>query len=276
MPRVTFNRLTRNKASQKRRRTSAITRSKYRPKTAAANRSLIKSNAYAIRAVKRLLPPSIYTDYQLTGAYGPFLSPAPGNYFNIFAVELMTPFTWSPVLRADNNVLESSMTLIKRMQLNLRHQLGESNWCQITTFVVSIRRDSANRIISQATLSTPQDYIYNDQNFNVRLSPNLFKVHWVTNVSLMANSWQQEKAEVGGVGIAFNPAKTLTKSQVNMNLNYKIRQPSGTSWKNMNQEQFPPHQRLYLLSFFKGNTNEGDDNPPRVDYDSLVTCFNSS
>ena len=276
MPRVTFNRMSRKKSTMRRRRTSTVTRAKYRPRTTAANRNLIKSNAYAIRSLKRLIGPSIYTDYQLTGAYGPFVSGAPANYFNIFEVELMTPFTWNPVLRQDQNVLESSSTLIKRMQLNLRHSLGESNWCQITTFVVSLRRDAANRIISQTTLIPDQDYIYNSEDFNVRLSPQTFKVHYVRNVSLMSNAWLQPKTTIGTNEFVGNPNTTLARGQVNMTLNYKVRQPSGTTWKGMNQEQFPPHQRLYLLSFFKGNTNDVDDDPPRVDYDSLVTCFNAA
>lgn len=277
MPRVTFNRLSKKRSIMRKRRTSTMTRAKYAPKTARYNRSLIKSNAYAIRSLKRLMPPCLYTDYQLTGAYSPFLTDAPSNYFNIFAVELMSPITWAPVLRADANVLDASTTLIKRLQLNLRHSLGESNWVQITTFVVSLRRDSANRIISQATLQTPQDYIYNSQNFNVRVSPQLFKVHYVRNVSLTSNAWLTSKASVGGVdGLATNPQTTFTRGQTNMKLNYRIRQPSSAPWKTMNQEQFPPHQRLYLLSFIKGNTNNPDDDPPRVDYDSLVTCFNAT
>lgn len=276
MPRVTFNRMSKKKSTVRRRRVSTTFRAKYAPKTTRVNRSLIKSNAYAIKSIRRLMPPPIYTDHQLTGAYGPFTSGAPSNYFNIFTVELMSPATWTDVLRKDANVEQASSTLVKRMQLNLRYSLGESNWCQLTTFVVSLRRDAANRIIDQNNLTEDEDYIYNGQNFNPRLNPAVFKVHYVRNLSLMANSWLLDKATITNQEVVGNQALTFAKGQVNMTLNYKIRQPLGTQWNTMNQDQMPPHQRLYLMSFFKGNTNEVDDIAPRVDYDALYTCFNAS
>lgn len=281
MPRVTFNRLSKKRNHTRARRSSTITKSKFKPRTAAANRSLITSNAYAIKAVKRMLPPPIYTDYQYSGSYGPFLTPAPDPYFNIFAAELMTPNLWAEVLRQDPVVTRGSSTLVKRMQLNLRYTLGASNWCQITTFVVSIRKDAANRVINEAGLVQGEDYITlnpgNLQQFNPRLNPAVFKVHYTRDVSLMAGAWTQPAAELaGGDTLVSNSATTFKKGQVNMKLNFRLRQPTGTRWRIMTQSQLAPSQQLYLLTFFRGQTDQSDDDPCRLDWDALYTCYNSS
>ncbi len=260
----------------RKRRTSTTTRAKYAPKTTRMNRSLIKSNAYAIRSIRRLMPRPVYTDHQYVGEYSPFISDAPSNYFNIFVRDLMSPNLWTDVLRKDANVEQASSTLVKRMQLQLRYNLGESNWCQMSTFVVTIRKDAANRVIDQNNLTLDEDYIFNSQNFNPRLNSAVFKVHYVRHLSLTSSVWQEPKAEVAGAEIIGNQGFSFAKGQVNMKLNYKIRQPLGTQWNTMDQDQLPPHQRIYLMTFFKGNTNEPDDNPPLVQFDALYTCFNAS
>ena len=277
MPRVSFNRLTRKRSSVKRRRTSASTRAKYLPKTRFANRSLIKQNASVIRAVRRMIPPPIWSDYQYKGAYGPFISGAPSNYFNIFASELMTPNAlWQPVLRQDLNIQSASSTLVKRMSVNIRTSLGQSNWCQVTTFIVSLRKDAANRIVSQSGLTVDEDYILGEQDFNPRLNPSVFKVHYVRHLSLMSNAWQQNKTLIGTTEFVGNPNTTYAKGQVNIKPNIRLRQPVGTPWITMDQDQLPPHQRYFILTFFKGNTDAVDDDPPRVDWDALYTVYNAS
>ena len=280
MPRTTFNTLRKKRSSVRRKRTSVITRAKYKPRTTAANRSLIKSNAFAIRAVKRMMPPPIYTDYQYTSGYAPFYSdlPASGNFFNILSEPLMSPIQWSDVLRQDSNVVLASSTLVKRMQINLRYTLGQANWCQISTFVVSVRKDAANRDIDQNGLVLNEDYIFNTQNFNPRLNSSVLKVHYVRHVSLMASAWTRSATEIGQDDTVLygDPKSTWAKGQVNMTLNYRLRQPTGTAWRGMDDSQLPPSQRLYLLTFFKGNTQNSDDDPVRVDWDAMYTCFNSS
>lgn len=285
MPRVTFNRLSTRRARTKRRRSSTAVKAKYMPKTTRANRSLIKSNAAAIRTIRRMIPPAVYCDFQYTSAYSPFLDNAPGNYFNIFASDMMSPrdqqqppqILWQPVLRQDPNVLNASKTLVKRFKLNLRFSLGESNWCQISTFLVTLRKDAANRVVSQNGLILDEDYVYSDQNFNPTLNSQVFKCHFVRHVSLMSNAWQQPKTTIGtGTEFVGNPNTTLKKSQVNVKCNISLRQPIGTPWVQMSQDQLPPHQRYYLLTFFKGNTNGVDDDPPRVDWDALYTTYNAA
>lgn len=285
MPRVTFNRLSRKRSTTRRRRTSVSTRARFAPKTARANRSLIKSNASAIRAVRSMIPPPVYCDFQYTNANEPFLSDVPpGNYFNILSAELMSPrssfqpggLLWQPCLRQDPNVLNSSATLVKRMTINMRYSLGASNWVQISNFIVTLRKDAANRTIDQNGLVADEDYVYSDQNYNPTLNSNVFKVHYVRHLSLMSNAWMQPKAQVGGDTFAGNPNTTWAKGQVNIKPNIRLRQPIGTPWVQMTQSQLAPHQRYYMLTFFKGQSNEPDDQAPRVDWDAIYTTYNSS
>lgn len=253
------------------------------PKSTYANRKLIKSNAYAIRSIKKLLPPAVYTDYQYTDGLSPFLT-FPEPYFTIRSVELMNPSLWAPVLRQDPNVLTVSSTRVKRMSMNLRYTLGQSDWCQITVFVVSVRKDAADRVIGAAGLTQGQDYIFSrpGQEFNPRLNPAVVKVHYTRDVSLAASAWLENKTIIDAPGqsgleetIFGNTKTTFSKGQVNMKLNFYIKQPIGGQWKNMTQDQLSPYQRLTLLVFFKGKTSAVDDNPPRLDFDALYTCYNS-
>jgi len=279
MPLTRFNGLRKNANRTRRRRTSVLTKSKYKPRTTRANRSLIKANAYDIRKIRQLMPPSIYCDFQYSDVLAPFTASAPAPYFTIDIANLMEPNLWNAVLRQDPNVIDSSSTLVKRMQMNMRYALGESDWCQFTTFIVSLRKDASNRVISFSNLNPGQDYIYSAlQNFNPRLNPAVFKVHYVRNVSLMSNGWLQPKAEIGpdDTVVAADSSNTFAKGQVNLKLNYRIRQPLGTPWRTMTQAQFPPHQRLYLMTFFRGQTKEPDDLAPRMDWDNLITTFNAS
>lgn len=283
MPRVTFNRLSKKKSRTKRRGTSTLTKAKYKPRTAAANRSLIKSNAYAIRAVKRLLPPSIRCDWQWSGAMFADLVGSPAFTTSYSVVPLMDPLSWRACLRQDEQVPDSSTTRVLRMSMNLRYTLGISDWSQYTLFVVTVRPDSADRNVNN--LAVGNDYINSfGQDMNVRLSPDLFKVHYTRNVSLTKNTWISQANTLGANAspAGYNPQTTMAKGQVNLKLNMRIRNPNRTApWKDMEIDQFSPHERYYLLCFF--TQRAASLNPPvpgqagaRVDYDALFTTFNSS
>ncbi len=275
MPFVRFNRLTKTRASTRKRRTGAITRSKYAKKTVAANRSLIKTNAYAIRAVKRMLPPPVYCDFQYSGQLLASNTDAPLAESSYSTAELMTPKFWASVLRQDPNVEESSSTLVKRMQLNLRHSLQTSNYAQVTCFVVSLRKDAANRNL--LSLVVGQDYIYDQSdNFNVRLNSAVFKCHYSRNLTMTKNTLFYQSAIVGGTALATSPGLTFAKGQVNMKLNFKLRQPLGTTWRDMEIKQLLPQQRLYLLCFWTHQADTAGTSPPELGYDALYTTFNAS
>lgn len=277
MRRSSLTKMSRTKV--RRRRTSVLKRARFQKPTARNQKKQIMGNAMAIRSLKRLVPPPVYTDYQYSRGYGPFFQPSPADYSSILCDSLMNMSQWVPVLRRDDNALQSTTTLIKRMQINLRYDLGESNWCQITSYIVSLRRDAANRTPDiPATLVENQDFIVStQQGQNARLNSSVFKIHAYRNLSLVSNSWRGDSATAGGSTFASNSALTFGKGQVNLKLNFKIRQPTTSSnWKSMTQAQLSPSQRLYILTFFKGSTNDVDDQPPGVFYDCLTTCYNAS
>lgn len=279
MPLVRRNNLGKFASSVRRKRTGVIKRAKFQAPTARNQKNQILGNAMAIRALKRIIPPAVWTDYSFCFTYGPFIAAA-GDYQSVLCDKLTNLTQWTPVMRRDANALVSSTTLIKRMQINLRYELAQSNWVQATTFIVSLRKDASNRDPSnEATLVQNEDYIIStQQGLNARLNPAVFKVHYARNVSMMSNAWRQDAVPiVGGVPLVSNSALTFAKGQVNLKLNMKVRQPSvATNWKVMQIEQLPPSQRLYILTFFKGNATDPSLDSPSVSYDCLNTCYNSS
>lgn len=283
MPRVTFNRLTKKKSHTRKRRSSTLSKAKFKPKTAKANRSLIKSNAYAIRAIKRLMPPVIRCDWQRSGALFADLTDSPAFTTSYDFVPLMNPLSWRACLRQDEQVPDSSTTRVLRMSMNLRYSLQQSDWCQFTMFVVTIRPDSSDRNL--AALQIGNDYINSfGQDMNVRLSSDLFKVHYTRNVSLTKNGWLTTPNSIGtNPSVAsYDPSTTMARGQVNIKLGLRIRNPNRTApWKDMEIDQFSPHERYYLLCFFTQRASLL--NPPvtpeqgaRLDYDALFTTYNSS
>lgn len=285
MPRVTFNRLTKKKSTVRKRRTSVITKAKYQKPTARNQRKQILSNAVAIRTIRRLMPKPVYTDWQYSGT---LTALAPDDSFSetTRAVQLMSPFDpqnnqpfWFPVLRQDQNVVESSATRVLRMQINLRYRLGQSNWAQFTTFVVTLRKDATDVVPNNLTKG--EDYITNSgDDFNVRLNPAVFKVHYVRNVSLMYNAWVTRAATVGNNVFAGNPNTTYSKGQVNMKLGLNIRQPTqGLSWTGMDQSQFGPSQRYFLITFIVQQADASTaplTDVAKLNFDALYTCYNAS
>ena len=278
MPRVTHNAASKTRRQTTRRnRASTLIRARYTRRTTGANRSLITSNALAIRSIKRAMPKPIMTDYQYTFASAPLFGGTvpPELFTTIENNELMSPTLWASVLRKDENVAVASKTRLLRMQANLRFSLGEASWCQMSTFIVTIRKDAANRVINQANLVLGDDYIYSGQSYQPRLNPLIFRVLYRRHVSLMAGTWQEEPFTQGNNVFTSNSQTTLAKGQVNVKLNIALRQPNGEPWRNMNQSQLPPHQRYFQLTFYRGEVLAVDSDPPRVDTDILYTAYNA-
>lgn len=273
MPRVSFNRLSKKRSSTRKRRASVYTKTRYARPSAHRNKKLALTNALAIRAIKRMQPPKAYCDWQQASTLFADVAASPNYTTTIASAQLMSPLNWTAVLRQDANVLEASSTLVKRLVCNLRYTLQDSNWAQISLFVVTFRKDAANRTIN--SLTSPEDFIRSTQDFVVRLNPSVCKVHYVRHVSLTKGAFAEAPAVAGGVAFAGNPATTMAKGQVNMTLNAKIRQPLGTTWTAMDQDQFVPGMRYQLLCFITQQSDSSTVNTGvRIDYDCLATTMN--
>lgn len=234
------------------------------------------SNAQAIRAVRRMMPPPVYTDYQLRGTLDSLVVPGDDSFqLNIQSQSLMSPFQWTQVLRKDPDVLNQVTTRVLRQQINLRYALELSNRAQVSLFVVSFRKNAANR--SPAGLIDGEDYIRGATEYNVRLNPAVFKVHYTRDVSLTRNGWNTAPAAAGGALFAGNPETTFKKGQITMKLNTTMREPNGGFWSQMNIDQQPYYNKYWLIAFFyQQGTGLTANQGARVEYDILTTCYNTA
>lgn len=258
-------------------RVKTAIKAKYEAPTASNQRQQILGNAQDIAMIRSLMPKNVYTDYQYSGIQETFIAQAPFPFSTLGVSELMTPALWKTVMRQDANVVVASTTKIERMQLNLRWTLRGADYLNVTTFVVTLRKNAANRIISSTGLQLDQDYIVSTTDkFGVRLNPAVFDVKYSKNINLTCNGWDLDPTRSNQVNEAFNPQTTFETDSTSMSLNWNLKEPTGAPWLTMNQDQLAPYQRLYLLSFFQGKTGAVDDIASRLSFDALYTCCNAS
>jgi hypothetical protein len=257
-------------AKRKSRRASNLKKTRYQAPTARNQKRQILGNATAINRIYKMLPSPAYCDWQLGGAH---YSGPPGLAINtaINSTELLDPQSWISVLRKDENVSESSTTQVKRMQMNIRYMLNDSRYSQMSLFIVTIRKNAANRL-NLNVLTQGNDYISSvEQGWNVRLNPAVFKVHYARYCTLTNNALLLPVGVVAGT-----PTTTYKKGQVNISMNMKLREPNGFPWVQMQQFQLTPSNRYYLLTFQNTITRTGDPDllPASINYDCLFTTYN--
>lgn len=263
--------------SRKRRRTSTVTKAKYQAPTARNQRKQIISNAKAVAYLNKIVRANrIWCDWQYFGDHFAKIDPA-GNYTAGWGAFALTDFSlWNPVLRTDDNVSDSSTTFVKRMQINMRYSLNASNLAQFSVFIVTLRRTSADYDPLTAAPATPTDYIVNSQDYNVRLNPAVFKVHYARQLTLTNNAFNSPivAAETAG-----NPNTTWAKGQVNLQPKMKVRAPTGPTpkWKTLTAPEVPYYQRYFLLIYINQSSASGLDpnTGARLQFDQLSTTINA-
>jgi len=267
--------LTANMPGTKRKYGKTVAKARYGSTSPAAQQRLILSNAKAIRSMQRMQQPSVYCDWQLGGQFSAIGDEA-GNFTqSVLAQDLMQTGAWLAVMRKDTNVAESSATLVKRLQLNMRMDLNGANYAQFSIFVVSLRDNAASLIPTSTSLTKSVDYIDSVQDFNVRLNPANFKIHFQKYVSLTAGGWLQPQTIAGGETFFGDPGTTFAKCQADMAPNVDLRNPTNTRWDQLTSFQLKPADRRYLLVFI---TQQAPANPapdvPSLTYDLLCTTVN--
>lgn len=265
------NALRKYTAKRVRRRTSNLTKTRFQAPTARNQKRQILTNAKAISRVYKMLPSPSYCDWQLSGTHESLPNPGDGYTNTTLATPLLDPFSWNSVLRKDPVVDQSSTTCVKRMVINMRYFLQDSTYTQMSVFIVTLRKDASNRQIDLQPLTEKDDFIYGGENdWNVRLNPSVFKVHFARYITLTNNVLLGPSSLSVG-----NPRQTYGKGQVTIPLNVNIREPNGLPWKSMQRFQLPPRQRYYLLSFQSTLTPAvGAPSPARITYDVLATTYN--
>lgn len=278
--RVTTTRLGKFTARMKRKRTANATKIKYQAPTAKNQRKQILTNANAIRRLYRVaMPKQVYCDWQLVGQQ--FARLDAGNYTTTWqAFPLMSVLDWQAVLRQDDNVVESSTTMVQRLCLNLRYILGQSSWANFNVWIVTPRKDAANRdpTAEIAAGNIPVqfvDYIEGPNAFCLRLNPALYKVHFASYRTLTETTLFQSALPLAPAG---NPNTTWAKGQANIRCNAKLRSPTGgDAWKSLPYMAIPYYQRYFLLVAIVQNAPQavGVNLGAQFAFDQLATTINS-
>lgn len=237
------------------------------------------SNALAIRRVRSLLPPPVYCDWQYKLQIPGVPTPDGDPTFSQKAFSLMDfSNTWAPVLRISQAVNNEVSTKILRMQFNMRYNLLGSDWAQMTIFVVTLRKDAANRDPTQIALQSGADFVVNNDLMNPRLNPAIYKVHFTRNITMSSSSFQEGSATVQGNTFSGNPMTTYKKGQFTIRPGMKIRAPAQEFWRNMVPGQLPYYQRYFLLTFITSNNNPNlaAGQVCNIEMDMLATTYNTA
>lgn len=269
-------------AKSKKRRTDNTTRVKYQAPTARNQRKQILTNAKSIKRLYEMtLPKQVFTDWQYIGEAFAAIDPQ-GSFTQTWAAFPLTSFgDWAQCLRQDDNTTVSSTTMVDRMQLNMRYVLGKSNYAFFDTFIVTLRKDAANRDppleFQQGIFPTaPVDFIEGPLGTNARLNSALYKVHYasyhtLTGAALLAPAVASETAG--------NPFSTWRKGQANIKVKANIRNPvRSTSWRQLPYQAQPYYRRYFLLVRIVQGQSQGtqEDTGASFYFDQLATCINTS
>lgn len=266
-------------AKRKKARTSTTTLVKYQKPNARNQRAQIMRNARDVRKLyKAVLSKRIYCDWQYTGVLKSAIPTAPAPFAITWGCFPLTDFSqWTSVMRQDINVTDSSTTYVRNMSLNFRYNLGGSDYAQYNVFIVTPRKESANNDIPArfAAGNFPvagEEYIAGVENFNFRLNPAVYKVHFASYRTLTENT-----LFAGVVAPAGNPMTTFAKGQANVNCSINVRLPITTnSWTSLPYMQQAYSKRYFLLVAITSNSVSGAARTASFTFDQLATTVNST
>lgn len=266
--------------TRKRKRSALVrTRAKYQKPSARNQRSQILGNARDIARIRQLLPAPVYCDWQYRLEVQSVISNDGDPTFSQRAFDLMDfSNTWAPVLRISTTVNNEVATKILRMNFNMRYNLVQSDWAQMTIFVVTLRKDAANRDPVNNPLQSGGDFVVNNDFFNPRLNPAIYKVHYARNITMSSSTFLGAQANVQGNVFAGNPNTTYKKGQFTIKPKFTIRAPAQDFWRNMVPSQLPYYQRYYLLTFITANNSAAiaAGQQANLEMDMLCTTYNTS
>lgn len=269
-----------------RRRTNVVAKAKYLPKTARANRALIKSNALMLRQLKKQLPEPVFCDFQqLNSIQCEPSTVANPRTFTTNGRALTNFPDWQPCLRQSAVAIRKSSTRVYRMQMNIRYTLRSSYWAQCSLFIVTIRKDAniqdptgTNILASNTDFITNQIGTGFDPGYfqNIRLNSARYKVHYARHVTLTQGSYTLPPVEdqTSLIPFAGNPMTTYKKGQVNLKMRMNVRVPATSlAWPNLTIEQLPYYQRYYLLTAVTQQAEPGTTPDASVIIDTdLLAC----
>lgn len=280
--RLSANALRKYTARAKRRRTNNATKVKFQAPTAKNQKKQIMSNARAINYLyKSCMPRKVYCDWQYFGQFDTVPDAAGGISRTWFAIPLINFPGWNACLRADQNVAVAASTYVARVQVNIRMALQLSNFAFVNLWVVTPRKDQ-NARNTPADISAGQDpilgidYIESPSGSNLRLNSAIWKVHHCQYRTMTETTLGE--AAPSPPFTAGNPSTTWGKSQINIPVKMKVRNPtSGTPWTQLSYMNMPYYHRYTLLCQVLQQAPQGtvQNRAARVDWDMLATTINA-
>ena len=254
-------------------------KTRFQAPTARNQKRQILHNAKDIVKLRRLLPQNVFTDWQykqeILGTIGDDGLPT-------LAIQsyVLTDFSkWSPVLRISPSVADAVATHIMRFNINMRYTLVNSDWAQISIFIVTMRKDHANRDPTVSPLQSGADFIVGNDLLNPRLNPDIFKCHYVRNITMTKNALFTAPVTTGqNPAFSGDPFSTYRKGNINIKPNIKVRSPAIETWKALPYGQLPYYQRYFLLTFINSQNTAAiaEGTQVRVDMDFMATCRNTA
>lgn len=277
MPSTRFTGLKRYRSRSRRRRTSNVKRVKLQAPSAKNQRRQILTNAKNLVRLRRLLPPVVYCDWQYKEEILSIIGTDPNPTTAIQAYVLTDFSKWGDVLRISPAVADAVATHIIRFNINMRYSLVNSDWCQMSIFIVTMRKDHANRDPTVSPLQSGSDFVTGNDLLNPRLNTAVFKVHYCRYITMTKNTWLTPP--VGGqTPFSGDPFTTYRKGNINIKPNIKVRSPAIETWKALPYAQLPYYQRYFLLTFITQANSAAIavGTQARIDMDFLATTRNSA
>ena len=220
---------------------------------------------------KVLMAQRTFTDYVLTGSvnYG---------FPTQQIIPLMEVNLWQATLRQNIDVITQQRTYIRNMEFNwFMETQGVNNITQTTMFLVSIR-PTASTWNPAVGLNQNQEWASQGSQNAVTLNPGIFKCHWTKHWTTFPNT--SASYDPGGPLAGANilvpngdPSDRYRKGRIRIKAKYSIRAPGQGPWKNMIQEQLPPHRRLFFLIFANQETPGGTTS--LFNWGLRATCVNA-
>lgn len=247
-----------------RRRTSVFTRAKYNRSAAAQSRQIRSLARMAVRNTQILNSQRLYTDYYINGqADTTWLA----NTWTVFS--LLDPISWLPTLRRNTDADNAQNAYVRNMFFQYTTALNTlKNSATVTLMLVSIRRNAANFVPSNATMGNGEEY-QNLGSFQMPvLSSGIFKVKWAKTFVLQSNGLGKPSVAQTSTVPVGDPSDTYCRGAVNMDIKTTFRSPSRfiapatepQSWSTLTDADISPSQRLYLMAFYQsqdGTNNAG-------------------
>lgn len=264
MPRVTSSygsMRTRPGVRRTRRRGSSVgTRARYQRPSAYNQRSQIRSlarqTAYNTRLLRSTL---VHTDWYRR-------SEANITNNNFLGETLSSMEDLQAVNRQSVDVFTSQTVVIRNLIFEWSCTHGDvASPAEWTLFICTPRPNNADYTVGNPAITEGIDFANIGDGSAPIINSGQFKV-------LYMQHFRTFPLQSGGVSSG-NPNTSYRKGKVNLKLNYKIRSPTSSSWKDLTDAELPTHQRLYFFYRNRNTDPPGSAGSAKIVWGSFYTMI---